>query len=373
EVCATREAGLALIRRRVPDAIVVDALLPDGSGYDVIETLRAEGGQATGVIVMTVAYEFADKMRAMRCGADAFLGKPLDLPALVRRLNVFRARKERPPRRILAVEDDPTQVLLLRRILGDAGYEVAICSETAQFEKMLDSFAPDLLLMDVQLSDRNVNGYDLVRFVRQNERFATLPVIFVTGENARKAMLDSTLSGGDVLVTKPVDWDLLLAQVASRLERATAMRELTDRDPLTGLLTRGAFESRATGRPAVLVLLDVDRFKDVNDRFGHAAGDRVLAALGTFLRRRLRQTDLVSRYGGEEFAMVLDDTTAEDAARLVERLLAEFGALEHGEVGRVTFSAGVAKLDASFEASFRRADAALYEAKRSGRARVVFA
>src|SRR6185295_3643855 len=288
----------------------------------------------------TVAHEFADKVRALRSGADAFLGKPLDLPALVRRVNAFRTRKERPPCRILAVEDDPTQVALIRRVLSAAGYEVGVCSDPARFEETLTTFGPDLLLMDVQLADDHVNGYDLVRYTRQSERFATLPVIFVTGESARDALIDSTLSGGDMLVTKPVDWGVLLTQVASRLERAIAVRALTDRDALTGLLTRGAFESRArqrgiserrsAARPAVLVLIDLDRFKDVNDTFGHVAGDSVLTAVGTFLRRRLRQADLIGRYGGEEFVLLMEDITVDEAAPLLTRLLTEFSALEHG-------------------------------------------
>ena len=348
-----------------PDAVIVDA-----DSCDFLDQLHERDYR--GGTIVTGESDFADKLRALRSGADAVIGKPLDIAALVRRVAALRERKEHPSRRILAVEDDATTGALLRGILGAAGYQVEICRDPAEFEQTLFAFAPDLLLMDVQLTD-DLSGHDLVRYVRQSERFSTLPVIIVTSDSERRAIVEGTNAGADMLVTKPVDWDLLLAQIAARMERATVVRELTDRDPLTGVLTRGAFDARVrqrvqTGRPAVLALLDLDHFKKINDTEGHIAGDRVLAAFGTLLRRRLRQSDVVARYGGEEFALLIEDVDVPHAAELCERLLADFAASNH-----VTFSAGLAVLHESFDEAFRRADAALYEAKRTGRARVIAA
>ena len=340
---------------------------PEVAIVDSLEALEALEGVDV-IVVGDVGFE--EKVRALRSGAEAFVSRPLDVMALVRRVAALRDRRERPARRILAVEDDTVTIALIRGILSAAGYEIEICRDPRDFEKMLMAFHPDLLLMDVQLSD-DVTGHDLVRYVRQSERFSTLPVIIVTSDSERRAVLESTNAGADMLVTKPVDWDLLLSQIAARLERATAVRELTDRDPLTGVLTRGAFDARMRQRgpdgSAALALLDLDHFKIINDTHGHAAGDRVLASLGTLLRRRLRFNDVVARYGGEEFALLLEDVTLQDAEELCERLLAEFQEVEPG----VTFSAGLAPLAESFEETFRRADAALYEAKRAGRARIV--
>jgi diguanylate cyclase (GGDEF)-like protein len=362
----TIDEATALLDERLPDA----AIVASAAAHAFLDALRVHPkSERVGVIVTGDASDFAEKVRAIRSGADAFVEKPVDVAALAARVAALRERQEQAPRRILVVEDDPTSAALLRGVLTAAGYRVEICGDPAAFETMLLSFAPDLVLMDVQLG-AEVSGHDLVRYVRQSERFATLPVIIVTSDSERRAVVEGANAGADLLVTKPVDWDLLLSQIATRLERAAAVRELTDRDPLTGVLTRSAFEARARqrvgGAPAALVLLDLDHFKDVNDTQGHIAGDRVLASLGALLRRRLRQTDLVARYGGEEFALLLDGSGTGHAVQLCEELLADFGTTMS-----VTFSAGVTTLDGSFDTAFRRADAALYQAKRAGRARVM--
>lgn len=334
------------------------------------EQIACRSDVPADVTVVIGGDEFEEKVRAIRSGADIVVTKPVEVDTLVRRVVALRERKERPPRRILAVDDDAVTGALIRGILLAAGYEVEVCRDAAEFEKMLFAFSPDLVLMDVQLAS-DVSGHDLVRYVRHSQQFATLPVIVVTSDSERRAVLDSASAGADMLITKPVDWDVLLSQIAARLERASAVRELTDRDTLTGVLTRAAFDVRArqraeSGHPAVLVLLDLDHFKKINDTHGHAAGDRVLTSTGALLRRHLRQNDVVARYGGEEFAILLEEVSIADAVALCERLLAEMSSTV-----QVTFSAGVALLDGSFDESFRRADAALYEAKRLGRARIV--
>lgn len=115
------------------------------------------------------------------------------------------------PRRILAVEDDATHAVLLSHVLGTAGYEVAICSDTEQFEEVLAGFGPDLLLTDIQLAEDVRGGYELVRRVRQDARFRTLPVIFVSGDR------EIETPEGDPLVAKPVDWTRLLSLIEASL------------------------------------------------------------------------------------------------------------------------------------------------------------
>ena len=126
------------------------------------------------------------------------------------------------------------------------------------------------------------------------------------------------------------------------------------------------------------MLLDVDHFKQINDTYGHQAGDRVLARLAALLRQHLRRTDVIGRYGGEEFGVLLDHLSVDDAQRLITRLLGEFGALDHNAGAqhfRVTFSAGIAPYTEGIQRHgwIEQADQALYAAKKAGRNRVVVA
>ena len=163
------------------------------------------------------------------------------------------------------------------------------------------------------------------------------------------------------------------------------MRTLIERDPLTQTLTRAAFlramgaavaDHDETGMPYSVVMLDIDHFKNINDRYGHLIGDRVLSLFGRFLRANVRADDAVGRCGGEEFGILLAGMSQDDAAHLIERLLDRFAQIPHGARGGerfyVTFSAGVALIADGEEAEAwrQRADDRAYAAKRAGRARV---
>jgi diguanylate cyclase (GGDEF)-like protein len=263
---------------------------------------------------------------------------------------------------------------------------VDVCGDPRDFEAALSSSRPDLILMDIVMP--GVSGYDLARFVRQDERHATLPIVFLSTRAELDAQIEGARAGGDAHLEKPVSPVLLLATVVSRVERSVLLRTLLRQDGLTRLLTHSAFAEEArllharlgrAGGDAVWVMLDIDHFKQVNDRFGHPVGDRVLMALSDLLRRRLRATDRIGRYGGEEFAILLEGLAAVTAQTLVARLLEDFAAVSHaaadGTTFQATFSAGVAawRPGLSLDDWRRGADDALYAAKRAGRSRVEIA
>ena len=204
-----------------------------------------------------------------------------------------------------------------------------------------------------------------------------------------EARIEAARSGGDEHLTKPVHPALLASAVGARVERARLLRTLLYRDGLTRLLTHASFmeqvqlavdrRHRGSLGSASLVMLDVDHFKLVNDTHGHQAGDRVLVALSSLLRRHLRRTDTIGRYGGEEFGILLDQIDEQATSRLVQRLLDEFRVQDHtspaGAVFRCTFSAGVAALSNGMDRHrwMDAADATLYRAKHAGRDRVMCA
>jgi diguanylate cyclase (GGDEF)-like protein len=288
--------------------------------------------------------------------------------------------------RILCIDDDADQAAYLCSILRHSGYDVESVQAAARFDGAVETFRPDLILLDINLEDGN--GLDLARRVRENELVAALPIVFVTGRRSIESRIDGMRAGGDDYLVKPVQSDLLLATVASRLERAQAVKTLVDRDELTRLSNQGAFQRRmqlAVDERAkrdtqfCLVMLDIDHFKKVNDRYGHLIGDRVLSSFARFLRAGVRDEDAVGRCGGEEFGIVLARMSPADAQGVTQRLLERFGAMEHaarrGARFFVTFSAGVAQLLSgdTVDSWKQRADDALYAAKRAGRARVAAA
>lgn len=382
-IALSRAEALECLMVQRPHALIVEASLPDGSGYDVIERLRTlQDKDNAAVLLVSRGGAFLDRVETIRSGADGALGKPLDCDRLVARLRALVQSRDESVARILSVEDDADQAAYLRAVLQGAGYAVHTCNDPAKFESELSSFAPDLILMDILLP--GMSGYELARVARQSDEHQTTPILFLTTQGQLHTRIQSMRSGGDDHIVKPVASDLLLAAVESRIERARQLRQFLDRDSLTGLFNRAAFLRRVKARirrgderSAALVMLDVDRFKLINDGHGHGFGDQVLSRMALFLRKHVRVTDTVCRYGGEEFTMLIDEVTEEDAIRLVNRLREEFATIPHttpeGKPLFVTFSAGVAALPRSIGAmphALEAADAALYRAKGEGRNRV---
>jgi diguanylate cyclase (GGDEF)-like protein len=374
-----------ILSQRVPDVLVVDMRFGGGEGGTLVERLRGmPGGDGAAAFVVGAPAGFVDKVEAIRCGADAYFEQPVDWELFTRRLQQLLERNKAEAPRILSVEDDPDHAAFVKAVLGSGGYEVRICSDPARFEAEAIAFAPDLVLMDINLP--GFSGYDLARFLKQNEKYAAVPVVFLTAESRAQSRIETIRAGGDDHLVKPVAPAILLSTVAARIERAQFLKRLIGRDGLTGLLNHTAFLEGARSvalrrlrnprKGASFALLDLDHFKAVNDRHGHPVGDRVLAAMVALLRRRVRGSDLVGRLGGEEFAVILEDLVEEEAERLMNRLLEEFSVMPHsgadGSVFHVTFSAGVSGFlpGMSVDAWRQAADDALYAAKSAGRHRV---
>ena len=392
EQMSVRTAGTCADARRglvagLPDGMLVDITLPDGSGYELVDHVRGlPGGDKVAVVMVSRLTGLLDKVEAIRCGADAYFEKPIDDVALVSKLKHLLRRDSITPPRVLTVESNPAESSDLRAILLSAGYEVLTCSDPHRFEKHLVTLQPDLVLIDVLLPE--LTGYELARIVRQNDAYATLPILFLATERQPQARLESVAAGADDCLLKSDPPALILATVAARLERGRLIKSLLERDGLTRLLTHTALIGRAEaviaqsrrnpGRSVAFAMLDLDQFKSVNDRYGHAVGDRVLTTLAALLRRRLRQSDIIGRYGGEEFSVVLQDIASPEGVRLLSRILDEFAAIPHhapgGTTFQTTFSAGVATLDLGHmdvRQWIAAADAALYAAKAAGRNRVL--
>jgi len=283
------------------------------------------------------------------------------------------------------VPDDEELAAHFGTILDQAGFDTRVVSDPMQAIDVLGDFAAELILMDLYMPD--CNGTELAAVIRQEDAYVGVPIIYLSGETDLGTQIEAISEGGDEFLTKPIKPALLVAAVRARAQRARILGSYLKRDGLSGLLnhssTKEALEvemarARRRGAPLAFAMIDLDHFKQVNDSHGHPVGDRVIKSLARLLSQRLRKTDVVGRFGGEEFAIILPDTPLEDARRVLDELRESFAALSHqAESGqfRVSFSCGVAEMADTTRPGelIRNADAALYQAKNQGRNRVIAA
>jgi diguanylate cyclase (GGDEF)-like protein len=378
----TMAGAIAEMKAAMPQGLIIEIPLPDGDAYELVENVRQlEGGEHLAIIIVSKQTGFLDKVRSIHCGADAHFEKPVDMKAMLRRLRYLLDKQRLMAPRILSVEDDPDQAAFIRAFLESAGYQVRTCTDPKNFDSYLSAFNPDLVLLDVMLP--GMTGYELARYLRQDERHATLPVIFLTTQGNIEARIEAARSGGDDHLVKPVPPALLLSTVAARLERSRFLKTLLHRDGLTNMLNHSSFMEQAqmviaqhkrhAGYTA-LIIVDVDYFRSINERHGYPGGDKVLVALSLLLRKRLRQSDIIGRYGGDEFGVIAEGIDEQEALALASRLLADFAATAHSTQLHAGFyatsSAGISILDSKsmdLDKWIKSAYKALAAAKQAGR------
>lgn len=295
----------------------------------------------------------------------------------------------------MVVDDDPHICRALEFALKSQGYEVCLSHSAESARGRMEEWLPDLLVIDVRLPD--MDGLTLLERLRHDLRFSTTPVILLTatGTDSTSKVHGLNLGANDYMV-KPFSLEELLARVSANLrmaqltqqmeEMTTRLADLASRDSLTGLYHHGRIvellavelhRARQQGIPLSCAMLDLDRFKRINDTFGHQAGDRVIIEVARLLLANCRKTDSVGRYGGDEFLIVLPQAALTSARAKAEDLLSRFGDISVPSVlpaSSVSASFGVACAEppGSLDAAtlIHRADEALYRAKSAGGRRV---
>ncbi|MBZ0233156.1 MAG: diguanylate cyclase [Deltaproteobacteria bacterium] len=283
-----------------------------------------------------------------------------------------------PPERILVVDDEEHTRLALAELLGGEGFDVATASNGVEAIEQIQRMPPDLVLCDVRMP--RADGLQVVQTLRHRSATANVPVIMVSASSEKERRVAALEMGADDFVAKPVDPDELMARIKVQLRHVHHQRELERRssiDPLTGVLNRRGLmaelrreqaRSERDGTPLSLLVIDVDGFKGINDRYGHQIGDSVLRILARSLADEVRSVDLVGRTGGDEFVVIAPHADAAAAARLKQRLLqlvVRVAVAPDSDV-RVAFSVGDATLQQgeALDAVLDRADRAMYRSKR---------
>jgi diguanylate cyclase (GGDEF)-like protein len=306
------------------------------------------------------------------------------------------------PARILIVDDHEDNVELLRARLESWGYSTTSARDGAEALSCIESDLPDLVLLDIMMP--KVDGIEVARRVKNNPDLPFIPIIMQTALDSTENKVEGLEAGADDYITKPIDFPELKARLRSMLRIKRLQEELEERerelleanerlrhmsqtDGLTGLDNRRHIEQRIEemfehakrlNEPFAVVMVDLDRFKSVNDSHGHQAGDAVLRQLARILKQEVREIDHAGRYGGEEFILLLTGTVLDAAVTFAERVRKAIEAhtftFDGTSICR-TASFGVAAWPhpkvKTCDELVRAADEALYVAKETGRNRVI--
>ena len=417
-----RDGLQAALNERV-DLVLLDVMMPDMTGFEVCAALKADPRTAHIPVIIVTALDGAeDRVRGLECGADDFLTKPVSETALVTRVKslvrlkmitdelALRAAAMQSVGfnaadvfadtagiggRVLVVDDRENSTRRIRAALAGP-FEVELTADPADAVAQAESRDFDLLIVSPTL--KVGDGLRLCARIKAIDRLRHTPVLLITDAEETPRLMQALELGVNDYIIRPIDANELRARVRTQLRRrlyaerlretVTSAVELAIIDPLTNLYNRRYLDAHlrlliaraaATSKPVCVLLFDIDHFKDINDSYGHDAGDAVLRDFSDRLRRGVRGIDLVARYGGEEFLVVMPETDASFAATIAERLRQEvekmaFTATSDEISFPVTVSIGLAEWRGQgdgAEALIRRADQALYAAKRAGRNRVV--
>lgn len=287
------------------------------------------------------------------------------------------------PSRLLIIDDDEVLSSYLSRSLQFDGYEVMEAYDVDSGKNLLRNHHFDLVILDLMMYPES--GYELFDFLKEDPTFKWLPLIVLSGRLDVQDKVQCFYLGADDYVTKPFEYEELAARIYSLLERNKGFEQMAFRDPLTGVFNRRYMDQQLQTElkrmehypaPMTLAFLDIDKFKLINDSYGHTAGDMVLQGLANVLQSRLRVTDLIARYGGEEFVIMMPGTTAAEGKKVLTGALQAVreAAVARDEVREyyITFSAGLAQWREGMSAEewIKQADASMYLSKTDGRNRI---
>lgn len=374
EAVRSADAPFLLVRARNPDI--------SGDSRAALQTLL-EAIPETVIVFLAEHGSLTARVAAIRNGAAAYIIAPYSALDIVDRLESLGGVSQDQPYRVMIVDDDPQIARYHEAILHQANIKTTIVPDASETLNVMTEFRPELILLDFYMPD--FDGRELAAAIRQEPAYDSIPIVFLSGEGDRDVQQRVMRIGGDDFLTKPIRPDHLLGAVLLRARRFRSLRAMMSRDSLTGLLNHTATKeqveialssARRRGKDLSFAMLDIDKFKDVNDTYGHPAGDQVLRSLSLLLKQRLRTTDIIGRYGGEEFVVALPETPQSDAVRVLNDIREGFSVIDqpsHLGPFRVTLSCGVASFPArdGIESLTEAADKALYDAKRNGRNRVL--
>ena len=380
KTCGTVQQFESMLDKQFPMLIIMDVDFPEESGTALMTRLRQEKDVEFPPTIFISAYsDIVCRLDAVRAQGAAFLEKPICPHRLFKTIDRLLDQCNDTPYRVFILDDDEFLLSYFKLLFSQSGMISATSQDPIKALSEIKRFMPDLILLDMYMP--GCSGIEFAQVLRQDEFYLSTPIVYLSGEQDKEKALSAMSVGADEFLNKPVDPRHLIASVSYRIERARKLRTQMSTDSLTGLSNHTTIQlqlenelarAKRAGETLSFVMIDLDHFKSINDTYGHPTGDRVISNLSRILKQRFRSSDLIGRYGGEEFAVILPNANLENAIKILEEIRTKFEKLpQHSEEGifYVTFSCGIASFpDYEDPISLLTAtDQALYRAKRNGR------
>jgi two-component system cell cycle response regulator len=428
-LCAeSGQRALEVVREQRPDIVLLDVMMPGMDGFEVCRRIKADPHTMHIPVVMVTALDqVQDRVEGLEAGADDFLTKPVNDLALFSRVrslvrlkmltDELRMRQTTGENlggvqpgdyavptvdgdaKIVVLEDHPNISARIASSLEAVGTTV-LTDNVERFRELTLKSEPDLVIVSLGL--READGLRVCSMIRSDERTRHVPILVLVGDGDTARLAKALEIGVNDYLVRPIDKQEVIARVRTQVRRkrysdylknsVDTSLKLAVTDAVTGLFNRHYMSNhldtlmrRASrgGKCVSVMMMDLDRFKQINDSHGHPVGDAVLRKIGALIAQNVRGIDLATRYGGEEFVVVMPDTDLSYATGAAERLRQEIaetvvsvGTGSNPKSIQVTVSIGVASSNMELNSSellLEAADTALYQAKRTGRNKVVTA
>ncbi|WP_020406320.1 EAL domain-containing protein [Hahella ganghwensis] len=379
-----------------PRLIIMDVSLPQGDNAEirVCQDMQLFNDARIPIVVISHYSGFKTRLVAVRAGVRAYLNKPLNQTTLISCLHEIVEEQPSDPYRILLVDDDGDLINIYRLNLEEAGVKVYGLSAPQHTLEVLESFRPELVVLDLHMPV--CNGLELGQVIRQQVRYANIPIVFLSADSSEDIQLEAIRLAGDDYISKPIEPWRLRTNLLARLKRARMVNQYVNElvkeisfkeqhDALTELPNKIQLENRlklamrnvreGVRKHLALFLVDIDNFQQVNDAYGHELGDQLLVDMAKRLESSLPHSCIVSRPGGDEFAILFKSMTGpHQVVHYAERMLelCDLPFVVGADEVKLSFSIGIAPYSASMRAIdcktlFKQADTALFRAKGSGK------
>lgn len=407
-----------------PDLILLDIMMPRLDGFETCRILKENPSTAhIPVVMVTALSDVTDRVKGLEAGADDFLTKPINDQALMARVRSLlrlkmimdewrfreslsvrvmsddKAEEDMAPvekEKVLLLEDNPADQKFIVKALSTLNVDVHVVGTISQAVQLLQDGLYSIIYTSLNLKEED--GLQLCPQIRTVDKTRLTPILMIANEGEISRVAKGLDLGANDYLLRPIDENELVARSKTQLKQKFVYDQLRKNleeglslalvDPLTGIFNRrylnarlpkAIVRTRQSQKPVSILMIDVDHFKLVNDKYGHNAGDIVLRQIAAILQDNVRPFDLLARIGGEEFVVVMPEADLNAAAVIGERLRkriaeAKIQVDKQGTILQTTVSIGCAEIDCheeeTAETVIERADKALYDAKQNGRNRV---